>query len=157
MPVRNQWRDYSLAGLRIYLGVIFAIAVYAKLEKGPAFVSVLNGFLTNFGLQNAHPFYQRLMSDMIIPHISTIATLVVVAECAVALALITGTATRLAAVIAMFLLTNYMMSKGLWWWSPSSNDSGFFMIALALAVSAAGRIFGVDALLARRWPKSILW
>jgi uncharacterized membrane protein YphA (DoxX/SURF4 family) len=153
----NVWRDYALGGLRIYLGIIFAIAVYAKLEKGPAFVSVLNGFLTNYGLQNAHPFYQRLLSSVVIPHLSTVATLVVVAECAVALALISGTGTRLAAVIAMLLLTNYMMSKGLWWWSPSSNDSGFFMIALALAISAAGRVFGVDALLAKRWPKSILW
>jgi uncharacterized membrane protein YphA (DoxX/SURF4 family) len=153
----NKWRDYAFAGLRIYLGIIFAIAVYAKFEKGPAFISVLNGYLANFGLQHANPFYQRLLSTAIIPHVSTIATLVVVAECAVALALITGTLTRLAAVIAMFLLTNYMMSKGLWWWSPSSNDSGFFMIALALAISAAGRVFGVDALLAKRWPQSILW
>ena len=150
-------RDYALAGLRIYLGVIFAIAVYPKLMAKPSFAVILNGFLTHFALQNAQPFYQRILQNLIIPNVSTIATLIVVGEVAVAIAMVTGTATRLAAVIAMFLATNYMFSKGLWWWNPSSNDAAFFMIALVLALSAAGRTFGIDSILAKRWPHSILW
>lgn len=151
------WKDYALTGLRIYLGVIFAFAVYPKLRAGPAFAAMLNGFLTRVGLQNAHPFYQRILTTVIIPHLSAFAVLDVIAEVAVAIALITGTGTRLAAAIAMFLVTNYMLAKGLWWWNPSSNDGAFFMIALVLAICAAGRVFGVDSLLARRWPRSILW
>jgi uncharacterized membrane protein YphA (DoxX/SURF4 family) len=151
------WRNYALAGLRVYLGVVFAIAVYPKLKAGSAFASVLRGFLEHFALQNAHPFYQGILSSEVIPHLSAFATLIVVAESAVALAMITGTATRFAAVIAMVLLTNYMLAKGLWWWDPSSNDAAFFSIALVLAICAAGRVFGVDMILARRWPKSILW
>jgi uncharacterized membrane protein YphA (DoxX/SURF4 family) len=147
----------ALAGLRIYFGIIFAIAVYPKLTAGPAFVAQLGGFLTRFGLQSAPSFYQRILMNLVIPNISTVAVLVVAAECAIAIAMITGTGTRLAAVIAMFLLTNYMMTKGLWWWNPSSNDGAFFAIALVLAVCSAGRTFGIDSLLAKRWPKSILW
>jgi uncharacterized membrane protein YphA (DoxX/SURF4 family) len=146
-----------LAGLRIYAGVIFAIAAYPKLLAGASYPSMMTGFLTNVGLQNAHPFYRQILSDLVLPHAATFALLVVTAESAIALALITGTATRLAAVVAMFLSTNYMFAKGLWWWNPSSNDGAFFMIALVLAICAAGRTFGIDAVLARRWPASIIW
>lgn len=150
-------KDYALAGLRIYLGIIFAIAVHPKLLAKPGFAVSLNGFLIHAGLQNAHPFYQRFLAEVVIPHVSAIAYLVMVGEVVVAGAMITGTATRLAAVIAMVLLTNYMFAKGLWWWNPSSNDAAFFMIALVLALCAAGRVFGVDSVLAKRWPNSILW
>lgn len=147
----------ALAGLRIYVGAIFAFAVYPKLMAGSAYPPMLSGFLTRVGLQNAHPFYSQFLSGLIIPHVATVAVLIVVAESAVALALITGTATRLGAVVAMLLSTNYMFAKGLWWWNPSSNDGAFFMIALVLAICAAGRTFGVDALFAKRWPQSIVW
>jgi len=80
-----------------------------------------------------------------------------VVETAVAIALITGTATRLAAVVAMLLVTNYMFAKGLWWWNPSSNDGAFFMIALVVAICAAERTFGFDAILAKRWPNVVFW
>ncbi|HKW44417.1 MAG TPA: DoxX family protein [Candidatus Eremiobacteraceae bacterium] len=151
------WKNYALAGLRIYLGIIFAIAVYPKLMAGSRFALQLNGFLSNVGLQNAHPAYQRFLTVFVIPHVATVALLVIIAETAVALTMIAGVATRLSAVVAMLLVTNYMLAKGLWWWNPSSNDGAFFMIALVLAICAAGRVFGVDSLLARRWPKSVLW
>lgn len=150
-------KDNILAALRIYLGVIFALAVSPKLVAGPAFANTLNGFLTHFALQNAQPFYQHFLSALVLPHISTFAALVVIGEAIVAVCLITGTATRLAAVIAMCLLANYMFAKGLWWWNPSSNDGAFFVIALAVALAGAGRAFGIDAKLAQRWPRSILW
>lgn len=146
-----------LAALRIYLGIIFALAVFPKLRAGPAFAIGLQGFLTHGAMQNSPAFYQAFLTHIVLPHIGLFAGLTVTAETLVALALITGTATRLAAVVAMLLLTNYMLSKGLWWWNPSSNDGAFFMIALVLALCAAGRTFGVDAALARRWPNSILW
>ncbi len=151
------WNNIALAGLRIYLGLIFAIAVYPKLRMGPSFAGALNGFLTHTGLQNAEPFYQHFLTVVVLPHVSAFAILIVVAETAVAIALITGTATRLAALLAMLLVTNYMFAKGLWWWNPSSNDGAFFMIALVLAICAAGRTLGVDARLAKRWPHSVLW
>jgi uncharacterized membrane protein YphA (DoxX/SURF4 family) len=149
--------DCALVVLRVFLGVIFAIAVRPKLLAGPAFAGILRGFLTNVGMQNAHPFYQSIITNTLLPHVDTVAVLVMIAETCVAIALITGTATRLAGVVAMFLVTNYMFTKGLWWWNPSSNDAADFMIALALVIGAAGRTYGVDALLARKWPRVPLW
>jgi hypothetical protein len=39
----------------------------------------------------------------------------------------------------------------------SSNDAAFFFIALIVMLGAAGRAFGADYYLAKRWPKVKLW
>ena len=147
----------ALVVLRIYLGVIFAFAVWPKLRLGVAFAHQLSGFLTAVGLQNGHSFYQTFLTAVVIPNVTFFAFLVMLGECFVALAMLTGTVTRLAGVVARVLVTNYMFAKGLWWWNPSSNDSAFFFISLAMIIGAAGRTCGVDFYLARRWPRSVLW
>lgn len=146
---------YALTILRVFLGVIFAVAVWPKLP--PGFEYRLAPFLTGFAMQNGHPFYRAFLSSVVLPHISVFATLIKAGETCVAIGLITGTATRVAGVVAMFLVTNYMFAKGLWWWTPSSNDAADFMIALALVIGRAGRTLGIDAWLARRWPKAPFW
>jgi len=145
--------NHALVLLRLFLGGTFAIAVYPKLAAGAQYPEILRAFLERFALANAHPFYAAFLSGTVLPNVATFGVLVEIAETFVALALITGTATRLAAIVAMFLVTNYMFAKGLWWWYPSSNDAADFMIALALIIGSAGRTFGVDALLAARFPK----
>ena len=147
----------ALVLLRLFLGVIFAFAVAPKIAAGSAFSDQLQGFLTGFAMHNAHPFYRAFLSTTVLPNVRVFSVLVVLGETCVSIALLTGTLTRLAGVVAMFLVTNYMFSKGLWWWNPSSDDGAFFMIALALVLGAAGRTAGIDAILARRRPSSMLW
>lgn len=145
-----------LAGLRIYLGLIFLIAVWPKLTQ-PGFLGRMTGFLEHFALEQAHPFYKSFVEATVLPHAGTFALLVMVAEIAVGLMLVFGVATRAAATVAMFLLLNYMFAKGAWPWTPSSNDAPFLMIALATAIVGSGRYLGVDARLAQRWPGVPLW
>jgi uncharacterized membrane protein YphA (DoxX/SURF4 family) len=71
--------------------------------------------------------------------------------------LVLGLFSRMAAVIALLLVVNYMLAKGAWFWYPSSNDAAFGMIAIALLIGAGGRTLGLDTLVARRWPRSPLW
>jgi uncharacterized membrane protein YphA (DoxX/SURF4 family) len=78
-------------------------------------------------------------------------------EVVAALSLLTGTVTRLGAAIAMLLFLNFMLSKGRIFWSPDSQDAAVFFIALVVFLSRAGRVWGVDAFLAKRWPRSWLW
>jgi uncharacterized membrane protein YphA (DoxX/SURF4 family) len=78
-------------------------------------------------------------------------------ELAAALLLLTGTATRIGAMIAMLLFLNFMLAKGRMFWSPDSQDAAVFFIALVVFLSRAGRVWGVDALLAKRWPRSWIW
>ena len=146
-----------LVGLRIYLGIIFLVAVTPKLTARPDFTPRLVGFLENVALTQGHAFYQAFIEGTVIPHAAGFATLVVAAELAAGLLLLLGAATRLAALISIVLLLNYMFAKGMWPWTPASNDGALIMIALAVLLTGAGRLLGVDAALARRWPRVPCW
>jgi uncharacterized membrane protein YphA (DoxX/SURF4 family) len=80
-----------------------------------------------------------------------------IGELLAGICLLTGTMTRLGGAIAAVLFLNYMFSKGRWFLSPDSEDAAVFFSALVVALGAAGRAFGVDVFLARRWPRALLW
>jgi hypothetical protein len=63
--------------------------------------------------------------------------------------------TRVGAAVAMFLFLNYMLAEGRR--SPDSEDAAVFFIALVVFLGRAGRVWGIDAYLAKRWPKSPFW
>jgi thiosulfate dehydrogenase [quinone] large subunit len=108
-------------------------------------------------LEKGHPFYQEFVRQVLIPHASVFAALVTWGELLIGISLMLGLLTRLSAVAALLLAVNYMFAKGDWFWTPSSNDAAFVAISLGLVLGAAGRTLGLDALLARRWPRSPLW
>jgi uncharacterized membrane protein YphA (DoxX/SURF4 family) len=145
----------ALAFLRIYLGTILVIASVPKLRGG--FAPGLEGFLHQVALQKAPDFYRRFVEQAVLPHAAFFAGLVPGTELTIGVTLILGLGTRLSAAAALVLLVNYMLAKGTWFWYPSSNDAAWAAVSLALIIGAAGRTFGVDAMLARRWPRSPLW
>jgi uncharacterized membrane protein YphA (DoxX/SURF4 family) len=145
----------ALMLLRVYLGVIFLVAAVPKLRQD--FTPSLTGFVQQVGLQRGHPFYQPFLEQMVLPNASVFAALVTWSELFVGVTLILGLTTRFSAAVALVLAVNYMFAKGAWFWNPSSSDAAFAAIALALLIGAAGRTLGVDAFLARRWPRAPLW
>ena len=146
-----------LVPLRIYLGVVFLVAAWPKLGAEGGFQPRLEGFVRNVGLENAHEFYRPVLEGLVLPNAGAFTLLVVFGELLIGLALLTGTATRLAAAAAMFLVLNYMLTKGAWFWTPSSNDAAFFFIGLVLILGAAGRVWGLDRRLQERYPGVPLW
>jgi thiosulfate dehydrogenase [quinone] large subunit len=141
--------------LRIYLGVIFVVAAVPKVRGG--FVPGLNGFLHHVALQKAPDFYRGFVEHAVLPHVGFFGLLIPWTELTIGVTLILGLGTRLSAAAALVLLMNYMLAKGAWPWYPSSNDAAWAAVSLALILGAAGRTFGVDAMLARRWSRSPLW
>jgi uncharacterized membrane protein YphA (DoxX/SURF4 family) len=79
------------------------------------------------------------------------------AELVLGAVLVLGLATRLAAAVAAVILVSSMVAAGVTPSPTSSSQAAFVAIALALLIGAAGRTFGVDSVLARRWPRSPLW
>src|SRR3954451_8107300 len=110
----------ALAGLRIYVGLIFLPAVVPKLRGD--FAPRLNGFLSHVGLVEGHPFYQTFLTTTVLP-LGLVAWLVKAGELLAAFSLICGLATHLGALLALVLTLNYMFAKGAWPWQPSSNDA----------------------------------
>jgi thiosulfate dehydrogenase [quinone] large subunit len=145
----------ALVLLRMYLGVVFLVAALPKLRQD--FTPGLTGFVQQVGLQRAHQFYRPFLEQVVLPNAPGFAALVTWTELLVGVTLVLGLLTRVSAAAALVLVLNYMFAKGAWFWTPSSNDAAFVTISLALLIGAAGRTLGVDALLARRWPRSPFW
>jgi uncharacterized membrane protein YphA (DoxX/SURF4 family) len=149
---------YLLVILRIYLGIILLYTIYGKLSADTPFVDEMLAYLkTMMGRGRMTTLYLHFLQSVVIPHAKTFSYLVLAGELIAGIGLLTGTCTRLCALIALLLFLNYLLSKGRWFWSPDSEDAAVFFIALVLIAGRAGRLFGVDELLARTWPNSILW
>jgi uncharacterized membrane protein YphA (DoxX/SURF4 family) len=133
---------------RVYLGISFLFS-----DHGNAQPNELAGFL-KYALRNGYGWYQNLLNSFVVPHSSTFGTLVVTAEIYVGIALVLGFTTRLATLVALFLLLNYMCAKGVLPWGPGIDQSDI-ILALIILLSDAGRTFGLDKLIGRRFPK--LW
>jgi len=131
---------------RVYLGISFLFS-----DHGNARPNELAGFL-KFALKNGYGWYQNLLDSVVVPHSSTFGTFVVIAEIYIGIALVLGFTTRLAALVALFLLLNYMCAKGALPWGPGIDQSNI-VLALIILLSDAGRTFGIDRLVARRFPK----
>jgi thiosulfate dehydrogenase [quinone] large subunit len=144
-----------LALLRVYLGVILLITVAGKLTRTTPFSNEMLGFLQ--AMHSTSPWYHQFLQRVVIPNATLFSVLVMAGELAAGIALLTGTVTRVGAAIAMFLFLNYMLAKGRWFWSPDSEDAAVFLIALVVLLGRAGRVAGVDGLLARRWPNAPFW
>ena len=142
---------------RIYLGVILFITDLGKLTRETPFANEMLGFLRGVATRHASAPYLHFVQQIVIPHASTFSYLIMTGEMFAAVSLLTGTMTRLGAAVAMVLFLNYMMAKGRWFWSPDSEDAAVFFIALVIFLGCAGRVWGIDSYLAKRWPNAPLW
>lgn len=148
---------WVLVILRVHLGVILLVTVAGKIFRDAPFTEEMLGFLQGYALKNASAPYVSFLQSIVIPHAALFANLIIVGELIAGLSLLLGIGTRVGAAIAMFLFLNYMLAKGRWFWSPDSEDAAVFFSALVCLIGAAGRVYGIDAYLARRWPRVFLW
>jgi len=142
--------------LRLHLGVILLLTDAGKLTRDQPFSVEMLAFLQH-AMRNASAPYRAFVEHAVIPHATTFSVLVLAGELVAGLSLLFGIATRAGAAIAMLLFVNYMLAKGRMFWSPDSEDAAVFLSALVVGLAAAGRSFGVDAFLHRRWPRVPLW
>jgi thiosulfate dehydrogenase [quinone] large subunit len=143
--------------LRLHLGVILLITVTGKIFGNEPFAVEMTQYLQGVARRNAPEFYQNFVDQVVLTHANLFSYLVMWGESVAGISLLLGLFTRVGAVVAMFLFVNYMFSKGSWFWSPNSEDAAVFFSALVCCLGAAGRVYGIDAYLARRWPKAIFW
>ena len=78
-------------------------------------------------------------------------------EVLVGSALILGLLTRLSAAGALLMLVQRLSSQQLQLGVVEQPEVAWGCVALALIIGAAGRTFGLDALLAKRWARSPFW
>jgi thiosulfate dehydrogenase (quinone) large subunit len=137
-----------IALLRISTGVMFLLAAWPKVSAGGDWTARMLGFLNAQG--NTAGWYRAFLESIVVPNAEVFAFLTAYGELAVGLALLLGLLTKLALIGALVMVVNYLLAKGVPFWTPSSNDSYLILILLTLVLHRAGHSLGLDAWLAAR-------
>jgi uncharacterized membrane protein YphA (DoxX/SURF4 family) len=145
----------ALAVLRVALGTLFIWVFFENLGKGAYTPTGYKGVI-DFYLKNGHaPAAWKAIMSVLAANAAVVAPLQAVTELTFGVCLLTGTATRLVAAAAgAFLFTLWLSELGAAWiWELAMP----IVVAFSLSLSRAGRTWGIDAVLARRYPTSPIW
>jgi thiosulfate dehydrogenase [quinone] large subunit len=144
----------ALALLRIYLGAVLLVTAAVRLQSD--FTPELERFIREVALERSPAFYRDLLQEIVLPNAALFGWLLTWGVVLVGALLVVGLLTRLSAAATLLLALNALLAKAGWRALPSS-DAAYAAISLALIVGAAGRTWGLDAFLAKRWTRSPFW
>lgn len=152
---QTETKLWYVAILRIFFGYYFFQDGLGKLTGGFTGSDALEKWLTTKAT-GAFEWYKPFLTGVVIPHHQLVAGLVAWGMMLVGLALLSGLLTRPAALAGIFMTLNFYLAKG--GGSPATTSDQAFMAGLLVVFLArAGRSFGLDGWLARRYPGSPLW
>ena len=122
-------------------------------DSAAYFKQMENVFGNVFAAKNPYPFMADFLKNVAAPNASQIITVVAISEFSIGLLYLLGLFVRPASIVGIVLNSIFYLAAG--HTSPSTAGINFIMIggqALLLLVSA-GRAYGLDALLQKRFPK----
>ena len=158
-PTRNLGNEppsaNGLAIVRLTIGAMLVWVFFENLGKGLYTPAGYAG-LINYYIKASHsPAAWKAVMGLMASHAAMAAPLQAMAEISLGVLLVVGLLTRPVAFVAFLYLASLWISEWgtSWIWELLVP----VVASLALAVGRAGRAWGVDALLARRWPSSPWW
>ena len=140
----------ALAVLRVVLGAMFVWVFFENLGKGAYTPSGYKGVI-DYYLKSGHsPAVWKGIMSVMAANARIVAPLQALTELGFGVFLVAGAATRVVAAAAgAFLFSLWVSELGTSWiWELAIP----VVVAFSLAYARAGRAWGVDALLARRYP-----
>jgi uncharacterized membrane protein YphA (DoxX/SURF4 family) len=152
---RNERAQVALTILRLGLGSLFVWVFFENLGKGLYSPSGYSG-LINYYIEKGHgPQLLKSIMAFMANHATLTGPMQGLTEITFGVFLLIGLLTRPVALGAfLFLSTLWMAEWGTAWiWELLIP----MLVALALMIGAAGRKWGIDAVLASRYPRSVLW
>jgi uncharacterized membrane protein YphA (DoxX/SURF4 family) len=152
---RNERAQAALTLLRLGLGSLFVWVFFENLNKGLYSPSGYSG-LINYYIEKGHgPQLLKSVMALMASHASFAGPMQGLTEITFGVLLLLGILTRPVALGAFFFLSTLWVAEWgtAWIWELLIP----MLVALALMIGAAGRKWGVDALLARRYPRVPLW
>jgi uncharacterized membrane protein YphA (DoxX/SURF4 family) len=145
----------ALAILRLALGSLFIYVFFENLGKGLYSSSGYSG-LINYYIEKGHgPQLLKSIMGVMASHATIAGPMQGLTEITFGVLLLIGLLTRPVALAAFFFLSTLWVAEWgtAWIWELLMP----MFVALALVIGGAGRKWGVDAILARRRPRAILW
>ena len=145
----------GLAVVRVTIGAMFVWVFFENLGKGLYTPGGYAG-LINYYIKSSHsPALWKWVMGMAASHAAMAAPMQAATEISLGVLLIIGLCTRPAAFVAFLYLGSLWVSEWgtAWIWELLVP----VLASLGLALGRAGRVWGVDGLLARRRPSSPWW
>ena len=145
----------ALTLLRFALGSLFIWVFFENLGKGLYSPSGYSG-LINYYIEKGHaPQLLKSIMAIMANHATVAGPMQGLTEITFGVLLLIGLLTRPVAFGAFLFLTTLWIAEWgtAWIWELLIP----MLVALALAIGAAGRKWGIDALIARKYPRSVLW
>jgi uncharacterized membrane protein YphA (DoxX/SURF4 family) len=145
----------GLAIVRVTIGAMLVWVFFENLGKGLYTPAGYAG-LINYYIKSSHsPAVWKAVMGLSASHAAMAAPMQAIAEISLGILLVIGLLTRPVALVAFLYLGSLWISElgTSWIWELLVP----VLASLGLVVGRAGRAWGVDALLARRWPSSPWW
>ena len=157
-----------LAVLRIVVGLYFVKSLVTKMTVvmvggvlpipavSARWIDVMPKIVTKQASENPIAFYKHFLEATVIPNSNLFAQLTAWGETMVGIGLTLGLLAGAASLIGLILVINYGLATQ--WMSPSQQGFHLVLLVLMLAFhfARAGRVWGLDAWIARRKPGSLL-
>ena len=155
IEAQHERAQVALTILRLGLGSLFIWVFFENLGKGLYSPSGYSG-LINYYIEKGHaPQLLKSIMAIMANHANVAGPMQGLTETTFGVLLLIGFLTRPVALGAFLFLTTLWIAEWgtAWIWELLIP----MIVALALAIGAAGRKWGVDGLMARRHPRSLLW
>src|SRR5437763_7379499 len=145
----------GLALVRVTIGAMLVWVFFENLGKGLYTPGGYAGLINYYIKQSHSPAVWKSIMGLAASHAAMAAPMQAVTEILLGILLIVGLLTRPAAFVAFLYLCSLWVSEWgtSWIWELLVP----VLASLGLAIGGAGRAWGIDALLARRNPRSLLW
>ena len=145
----------GLALVRVTIGAMLVWVFFENLGKGTYTPSGYSGVINYYIKESHSPAAWKAVMSLVVSHAAIAAPLQAMTEISLGVLLVIGLLTRPAAFVAFLFLGSLWISElgTSWIWELLVS----VLASLGLAVGGAGRRWGVDAWLARRWPASLWW
>ena len=145
----------GLAIVRVTIGAMFVWVFFENLGKGLYTPAGYAG-LINYYIKSGHsPAAWKAVMGLVASHAAIAAPGQALTEMALGILLVVGFLTRPVAFVSFLYLGSLWMSEWgtAWIWELLVPA----LASLGLAIGSAGRAWGVDAWLAKRWPNAPWW
>jgi uncharacterized membrane protein YphA (DoxX/SURF4 family) len=146
---------FGLSLVRLTIGALFVWVFFENLGKGLYQPANYAALITNYIQHGSAPEIWKQVMAFTANHASMAAPVQGLTEIALGVLLVLGLLTRPVALVAFLYLGSLWVSEWgtAWIWELLVP----VLASLALVIGSAGRTWGVDSFLARRWPNPLLW
>ncbi|HEY8204730.1 MAG TPA: TQO small subunit DoxD [Pyrinomonadaceae bacterium] len=145
----------ALAMMRVTLGVMFASVFFENLGKGLYTPSGYSGLISYYIEKGHAPQVLKSVMGLMASHANIAGPMQGVTEISFGILLLVGFLTRPVALAAFLFLTTLWIAEWgtAWIWELLIP----MIVALSLMIGAAGRKWGIDSAMARKYPRMPLW